>query len=393
MPPGSSDAAKTVMIVAGESSGDHHGALVLNALRHMDTSVRSVGVGGDELAGAGMQVLFHCRDIAVVGFGEVLFHMRYIVKAYLSLKREIKRSRPDLMLLIDYPEFNFQVARLAKKHHIPVLYYISPQLWAWRRGRAKKIARLVDKMAVIFPFEVSFYKEVGLDVQFVGHPLMDRDSGAAERHELLRTFNLHDSGPVIGLLPGSRDREINSLLPHMLGAAKKIKDHLPSAQFLLPAASWVDPETVRKMIAKSSVQVSVVKNEFYRVLAACDFVIVASGTATLQTALMGKPMVILYKVSPLTYLLGKMLIRVPCIGLANIVAGKKVFPELIQHEVTAERISQEVLGMLESRERLSRMQKELLDIKKVMGGKGASSAVAGIAYDMLFKNTEGLSSR
>lgn len=374
---------RKILIITGEASGDHHGALVVKALKDVAPSLHVYGIGGEELSKAGMNILCHSRDLSVMGVSEVFSRAPQILKAFRSVKKEIRQSPPALVLLIDYPEFNLRIATIARKHEVPVLYYISPQIWAWRKGRAKKISRIVDKMVVVFPFEVQLYEKEGLDVQFVGHPLLDQDIKLMDRSSALRLFNLKEDRPVIGLMPGSRQVEIDMLLPPMLDAVKLICREVPSAQFVLALASGINEGYVIKLVNQKTAKVNVVTNSFYQVLDICDLALVASGTATLETAIMEKPMVILYKVSSLTYLIGKMLIRVPCIGLANIVAGKEVVPELIQGDVTPERIAGEALTILKDHGRMETMKSELGNIKKALGEKGVSKRVAQLAYEMI----------
>jgi lipid-A-disaccharide synthase len=378
-----SPAKKNILVVTGETSGDHHGALVVRALKEIDRSVHVYGIGGEELSSAGMDILYHSRNLSVVGILEVFSRAFHILKAFSSIRKEFRRSPPALVLLIDYPDFNLRIAKIAKKHNVPVLYYISPQIWAWRRGRAKKISRIVDRMAVIFPFEAPLYEKVGLDVHFVGHPLLDQEVKLLARPQALKAFDLEEGRPIIGLLPGSRKGEIDRMFPPMLEAAELISRQVPSARFVLALAPGINAGSVENLVMQKKVPVKVVSNSFYQVLDICDLALVVSGTATLETALMGSPMVIIYKVSPLTYLIGRLLIRVDCIGLANIVAGKKVVPELIQGEVTPQKIAEEALNILNDPQRMETMKTELSFIKKALGEKGASQRVARMAYEMI----------
>lgn len=372
-----------MMIVTGETSGDHHGASVVAALKKIDPAVDVYGIGGDTLAREGTELISHSKDLAVVGILEVLANLGKIWNAYTNVKKTITERPPDLVLLIDYPDFNLHVAKFAKKHNVPVLYYISPQIWAWRQGRAKKIARMVDKMAVIFPFEVPFYKNVGMDVQFVGHPLKDLHLTLTDRSEARRQFGLETGGPIIGLLPGSRKGEVDRLLPVILDAAVLIKREIPNADFVLPLAPRLDMEAVETLIRSRNIPVRVVTDQFYQVVDLCDLALVASGTATLETAFMEKPMVILYHVSPITYMIGSMLVNVDCVGMANIVAGKRIVPELIQHHATPARIAAEALRILKDPERMRSITQELSKIKDRLGEPGAADRVAEMAYEMM----------
>jgi lipid-A-disaccharide synthase len=373
----------SIMIVTGEASGDHHGALLLQALKRRVPGLRCCGIGGDELRQAGMRLLYHNHALAVVGAIEVLAHAPHILRAFRALRREITTAPPDLIIFIDYPDFNLRMAAFASRRGVPVLYYISPQIWAWRQGRAKKIARIVDTMAVIFPFEVPFYKKVGANVHCVGHPLMDQPVALLSRTEALQRFGLKDTWPIIGLLPGSRAGEIKRLLPPMLGAAERIRTRYPDAQFIIPAAPGVSRERINAEADAVQAPVHVVSGNFQDAVNCCDIALVASGTATLQTALLGKPMIIVYRISPLTYLLGRMLIRVPYIGLVNIIAGSLVAPELIQHDATAGRIAEEALALLKDDGRRSKIQQQLAAVKQALGGPGASERVAELAAGML----------
>ncbi len=350
----------------------------------MKPDVQVTGIGGQELAAAGMELLYHVRDLSVVGLLEILPRAGNILAAYRLLKQRLSGpDKPDLLVLIDYPDFNLRIAAIAKKNNVPVLYYISPQIWAWRQGRAKKIARLVDTMAVIFPFEVQFYEKVGLDARFVGHPLLDHEMQVGDRQESIRHFGLSSARPVIGLLPGSRPGEIDRLLEPMLDAAVLVKQNFPDAGFVIPVAQGISRDHVQAMVQQRNLTATVVEGSFYKVLDVCDLVLVASGTATLQTALMGKPMIIIYKVSPVTYLVGRIMIRVPWIGLANIVAGSQVVPELIQHDASPPRIAAEACAILSDPGRMATMREGLSGIRAALGQPGGSQRVAEIIVEKL----------
>jgi len=382
------NSVKKVLLVTGEASGDLHGSHLVKHLKRLDPSLRIYGIGGEELRKAGMEILFHAQELSVVGIVEVCARLPQIVRAFQTLKREIVSSPPDLLILIDYPDFNLRIAAVARKHRVPVLYYISPQIWAWRQNRVKKIARLVDQMAVVFPFEAPFYEQHGVPVQFVGHPLMDREVPVMDTQALLQQFAMKSQWPIVGLLPGSRKSEIDRLLPVMLGAAVLIHKEFPQAQFIIPVASGIREEDIKERVKQHGLAVSIVKDQLHQALHICHLVLVASGTATLETALMKKPMIIMYRIALLTYLVGRLMINVPTIGLANIVAGKQIVPELIQGDASPQRIFQEAAALLKDAKRMTAMEQELTRVGELLGSRGASERVAGIAYDMINKKAE-----
>ena len=382
------NSVKKVLLVTGEASGDLHGSHLVKHLKRRDPSLRIYGIGGEELRKAGMEILFHAQELSVVGIVEVCARLPQIVRAFQTLKREIVSSPPDLLILIDYPDFNLRIAAVARKHRVPVLYYISPQIWAWRQNRVKKIARLVDQMAVVFPFEAPFYEQHGVPVQFVGHPLMDREVPVMDTQALLQQFAMKGQWPIVGLLPGSRKSEIDRLLPVMLGAAVLIHKEFPQAQFIIPVAPGIREEDIKERVKQHGLAVSIVKDQLHQALHICHLVLVASGTATLETALMKKPMIIMYRIALLTYLVGRLMIRVPTIGLANIVAGRQIVPELIQGDASPQRIFQEAASLLKDPQRMTAMEQELARVGELLGSRGASERVAGIAYDMINKKAE-----
>lgn len=379
---------KKVLLVTGEASGDVHGSCLVRSLKQLDPSLHIYGIGGDELHKAGMEILFHIRELSVVGIVEVWARLPQIIKAFRLLKQEIVNAPPDLLVLIDYPDFNLRIAAVAKKQGVPVLYYISPQIWAWRQKRVKKIARLVDQMAVVFPFEKTFYEQYGVPVQFVGHPLLDREVPPLDKQAILKQFAMNNQHPIVGLLPGSRTAEIDRLLPVMAQAAVLIQKEFPGAQFIMPIAAGFREADIRKQIERFGLRVTMVAHHLTEVLHICDLVLVASGTATLETALMGKPMIIMYRISLLTYLVGRLLIRVPHIGLANIVAGKQIVPELIQGAASPQRVSREAISLLKDPQRMMAMTQELGRVKELLGSAGASARVALIARNMLNNRDE-----
>jgi len=374
---------KRIMIVAGEASGDLHGGNLVQAMHKIDPEISFYGVGGRNLKEAGVELIADAADMAVVGLTEVVFKLGMILKVMAQLKASLKKDRPDLIILIDYPDFNLPLAKAAKKYGIKVFYYISPQVWAWRRGRIGKIKKIVDRMAVILPFEADLYREAGVDVTFVGHPLLDVVRTKYPRKEALRRFDLREEMTTVGILPGSRQSEVTRLLPVMLGAAEIIEKQIKDVQFVLPLADTLDIAFVSQIIAKHSVPVRLIPNEVYDVIGCTDIAMVASGTATLETALMETPMIIIYKVSALSYYVGKMVITVDHIGLVNIIAGKTVVPELIQFEASPENIAAGVMEILATKERMEGIKAELKKIRDMLGSHGAAERVARLAYDMI----------
>ncbi|MFW5635559.1 MAG: lipid-A-disaccharide synthase [Thermodesulfobacteriota bacterium] len=377
-----SDPRKTVMIVAGEASGDGHGAKLVRALKKRSGApIRFVGIGGRALQNAGMEVVVDASSLSVVGITEVFAKAGNILKGLSAARGVLKQCRPDLLILIDFPDFNLHLAGFAKKVGVPVLYYISPQVWAWRSGRVRTIARRVDHMAVILPFEQHFYQRHKVPVTFVGHPLMDRP------HQLPAADVNDPTEPVsvIGLLPGSRDGEVEKLLPEMLKAANLLQKRDPGLSFLISLSDSVNETRVRDILSRhrGTATVEILDQGVEAVFQRSDFVIAASGTVTLEAAIAGIPMVIIYKVSPASYRLGKALIRVDHISLVNLISGKRLVPELIQADASPMKIADTVEKMLSDTSGLKRIREELVMIRERLGGPGASDRVAQIALNLL----------
>ncbi len=366
-----------VLIVAGEESGDLHGASLVAELKRMNPSLEFVGIGGDRMASEGVAIGCHVRDLAVVGIVEVFSILPKLVHAYRWLMRQLRTAPPSVVVLIDYAEFNLFFAGRVKKFGIPVVFYISPQIWAWRQGRVRRIARNVDEMVVILPFEKDFYESHGVKASFVGHPLVDRleeKAPALEEHRDKEAF-------IIGWMPGSRNSEVDRLLPVMVESASLLRKRLSrDVMYLVPVAPGVLPGTVKDAFNQAGVPVEICKEDSHEAMRRCDLIVMASGTATLEAALLAIPAVIVYKVSFISYLLGRILIRVPWIGLANIVAGKEVYPELIQNDVTPERIVKTCLDLILQPGKLQEVRKELLGIREKLGTPGASKRTAEVIF-------------
>jgi lipid-A-disaccharide synthase len=377
------DNRKKVLIVTGESSGDLYAAQVVEAIASIAPQVQLYGIGGNEMERRGVNLLFSSSELAVVGLTEVIEKLGHIWKAWREMKRFIVDQKPHLAVLIDYPGFNLRLARVLKDNAVPVLYYVSPQVWAWHSGRIKKIAQWVSKMAVILPFEVPIYQQAGVDVEFVGHPLLDILDVDISRDEARRHLGVPPDALLIGLLPGSREREVKALLPPLLGAATILSRKFPSCRFMLPLASTVGRDLAQRFLAGSHLALEVVEGRTFEVMKAADLLLVVSGTATLEGAIAGVPMVIIYRLSRISYLIGRMLVKVKCIGLANIVVGKKVVPELIQNDVTPQRIAQEAEKILRDPETRDEIEAAFKTVKEKLGAKGASRRVAQIALHMM----------
>ncbi|OGP66805.1 MAG: lipid-A-disaccharide synthase [Deltaproteobacteria bacterium RBG_19FT_COMBO_43_11] len=376
--------APKVMIVAGEASGDLHGASLVGEMLKMNPALNFYGIGGSRMKEAGVELLANAAEIAVVGLTEVISKLGNFFKIIKRLKNSLDELKPILVILIDFPDFNLNiVARAAKKRKIKIFYYISPQVWAWRKGRIDQIKKLVDKMAVILPFEVDTYAAKGFTVDYVGHPLLDLVKTQFTKQEARQHFGLSGNKTTIGLLPGSRTAEIKRLLPEMMRAAQIISQKIPAAQYILPLADTLEEKVIAGIISGSGVTVKIVSGRTYDVIACCDLAIVTSGTATLETGLLGIPMVIIYRVSLVSALIGEIVINVKNIGLVNIVAGKTIVPELIQLNANGQRIAAEALAILLNEPKRLEIIKELAAVRARLGSPGAARRAAQIACDMI----------
>lgn len=369
-----------VLIVTGEASGDLHGANLALALKALDPSVTLVGVGGKAMKAAGVRMIQgfgHLDVIGVVG----LAGLWSLFKQLVAMRRLFRSERWDAVVFIDNPGVNLRYAFFAKAAGLPVIYYIAPQIWAWKPSRIKYIRARVDRVVVILPFEEEIYHRAGVACTFVGHPLLDAVASSYDRPGLRRQFHLSSEGRVVALLPGSRRAEVASLLPVLLDAAQRLRQDHPETQFILAKASTIPDALLQPILKESAVPVTVVKEQASEVMAVSDVVLVASGTATLQAAVVGTPMVLLYRTSRLVYTVGRLLIRVKWIGLVNLVAGRSVVPELIQHEATGERLYQEARRLLEDRAAYDKMKAELAAVKARLGEPGASRRAAQVVLD------------
>ena len=371
-----------IMIIAGEASGDLHGSKLVKSMRRQNKNLFFCGIGGNALRKEGVRILFEADKLSVVGLTEVFPKLLSILKGLTLAKRILKSLRPDLLILIDFPDFNLHIAKTAKKLNIPVLYYISPQIWAWRSGRVKKIKRRVDHVAVILPFEEKFYKEHDVPVTFVGHPLLDKTEVYATKEKRIEI----DDKPVIGIIPGSRDGEVIRHLPIMLDTANIIQQRINEAKFYISLAPTVEKKLVENILKKSKPikNVKILPGGIDKCLRNSVFAIAVSGTVTLETAIFGVPMLIIYKMSWLSYALARLLIKgVKYVGLVNLVAGKRLVPEMLQREANPEKIADKVLTMMKDKNKMSKLKKEFVGVRKALGKAGASDRVAEIAIRMI----------
>jgi len=369
-------------VVAGEASGDLHGARLVSELRRLVPGLVTFGLGGDELRAAGLQPVAHSSEVSVVGITEVLRVLPRIREVFASLLREVDRRRPDAAVLIDFPDFNLRLAKELERRGLRVIYYISPQVWAWRPGRVRTIAKLVDRMLVLFPFEVDFYRRHDVDVVHVGHPLVD------EVPELPRAWDRLDEGGApdgpfrVALLPGSRLSEVEALLPTMLEAVRRLATELPVTVHLIKAPT-VPREMLEEQVELSGLPVRIVAEERFAAIADSHLALCASGTATLEVGLLGTPMIVLYRLGFWTYTLARLLVRLPNIALVNLVLGKRVVPELIQGEANPERIAAEAERVLLDDHVRTEMLSGLAGLRAKLGEGGASGRAAREVAEIL----------
>ncbi len=365
-----------LFVVAGEASGDRHAAHLVAELLTQDSQLTFAGLGGAQMQAAGVTLLDDLTRHAVVGTVEVLRHLGTLRRLYRRACRALDTQRPDAVVLVDYPGFNLQFAREARRRGIPVIYYVSPQIWAWAAGRIHTIRRLVNLMLVLFQFEERLYRDAGVPVVWVGHPLLDTVRVTQSRVETLRQHGLPTDGPLIGMLPGSRDREVRELLPILAGAAERLAQTLPGARFVIMQAPGLSAKVYQNASAHRAAAFTLVPAWDDNLLATCDLVLVASGTATLECALLERPMVIVYRTNAITWWLGKRLVKLPYIGLVNVVAGRRLVPECLQHEATPGRIAEEAAQILQSDARRQAMLAGFREIRASLGSPGASRRAA-----------------
>jgi lipid-A-disaccharide synthase len=380
------EGAKKIIIIAGEASGDLHGSYLAKSIKMIDSRIEISGMGGRLMANAGVKLYYNIVDLAVIGFIEILKNLKKFKHIYRLMLEKIDIYKPDALILIDYPAFNLRIARQIKKRGIPIFYYISPQVWAWGKNRIKTISRVVDKMLVVFEFEKEFYNQHGIEVVFVGHPLLDIVKPCRQKDELYESFNLDKSKPIVGILPGSRENEIKRHLPIMLQAVQILKKDMENIQFIISKPPQISEILFNRLFKSYRLSATATTEKTYDLMNIADLVLVASGTATLESAILLTPMIIIYKVSFVTYLLIRRLIRIPYIGLVNVVAGKKIMPEFIQYQARAKNISRKAAELLKDKKALGQLKDKLTKVREKLGSPGASRRAAEIILSSLNKS-------
>jgi len=375
---------QNILIVAGEASGDLHASCLVKAIKDISPSINFFGLGGAALKKEGVHLYSNIVDLAVVGFSEVLRNLKKFIDIFNGLLKEVDKVRPDLAILVDYPGFNLRLAVELKKRNIPVIYYISPQVWAWGEKRIGTIKKVINRMLVVFKFEEGLYRNHNVPVSFVGHPLLDIVKPKVAKEQLYKEFGLDLNKPTFALLPGSREKEVKTLLPIMLDTARLIHKKLGNnIQFLILRSPAVKEAIFYDITKRYRIPAHLVSDRAYDGLSASDFALVASGTATLETAILGIPMAIVYKVSFLTWAYLKMKIRIPYIGLVNVVRGQKFVEEFIQYNASPKRIADYIAATFKDRQRLEQIKKDLARVTASLGEKGASLRAAQIIIDFL----------
>jgi lipid-A-disaccharide synthase len=378
----SANAVTTIMLSAGETSGDLHGGTLCRALRDLEPGLGLVGMGGPRMAAAGMEVVADPTSHAVVGTSEAVGRLPGLYRAYRLLVRRLREAPPRALVVIDFPEFNMRLARQARRAGVPVIYFIPPQVWAWRRGRVRLIARLASRVLAVFPFEPPLYQAAGVAVEFVGHPLLDVLPVGLDRADARKALAVAPDHTLVGLFPGSRREEVARLLPAMLDAARRLADtsEATAPRFLLGLAPSADRALVDGLVAAARAAggpaVEVLAQRTYDVMAAADAILIASGTATLEAALLGAPMVVCYRVSRFTEVISRLLIRIPWISLPNIVAGRAVVPELLQDDATGERLAAEVRRLLAEPGVAAAQRAAFADLRGRLGEPGVGRRAA-----------------
>jgi lipid-A-disaccharide synthase len=369
---------RRIMISCGEASGDLYAGALVSALREIDSDIDVFGFGGAKLAAAGAELVGNYAGFSVTGLVEAASVLARSRRMLAALGEAARVRKPDVFVAIDFPDFNFQLLPVMHALGVPIVYYVSPQLWAWRAGRMATIKRYVSRMLVIFPFEQAIYEKAAVPVEFVGHPLVDLATPAVPRDEWMARHHLDPARPLVALLPGSRPNEVRRILPTLARAVPLIAARVPDVQFVVARAPSLEDRLFVPLTAprKQAAPVAIVTNATDEVLDAANVVVTASGTATVQTALHGRPMVIVYRLAALTYGIGRMVVRVPAYGMVNLVAGRRIVPELIQRDLTPQRVAAETVSLLADDDRATEMTRDLADVRAALGGTGASRRAA-----------------
>jgi lipid-A-disaccharide synthase len=364
------------LLSCGEPSGDLYAGALTRELRAIGSDIKVVGLGGPAFAAAGGELIADYRGLAVTGLSEAIAKLPKSQRTMSRLLAAVRNDRPDALIVVDFPDFNLRLAARVKPLGVPVVYYISPQIWAWRAGRLKTIRRVADRMLVIFPFEETLYRKAGVPVEFVGHPLVELAVPSVRRSEFLSRLGLVPDAPTIAVLPGSRPNEVRRILPDLVGAAGRIRAQVPNAQFVIARAPMLRDDLFSAVGDRGLAPRVIVEGETDNVLAAADVAVTASGTATVQAALHDTPMVVVYRVSPLTYRLGRRLVKLDTFAMVNLIAGERIVPELIQDGLTPEAVADHAVALLTDRGRADRMRAGLAIVRERLGGRGASRRAA-----------------
>lgn len=377
---------KKILIVAGEASGDLHAAGLIKELTKVDSEIEIFGIGGSKMEKSGVELIYDLNRFSLMGFSEVLKRINFFRRMMKTLVSCAEQRSPDLAILVDYPGFNLRIAEKLRKRNIPILYYISPQIWAWGGGRLKKIKRVVDRILVLFPFEEKIYQDAGVDVEFIGHPLLDLVRPTLTREEYRRRMNLGKNDILLGLLPGSRPQELEQILPTMLQTSVLLEKSLKNLRVAVSLASTVNQDLLQSIVNRLKLEARVEKDLTYDLMHWADLLLVTSGTATLESAIAGTPLLILYKTSFLNWVLARSLIRISHIGLVNVVAGRKIVPEFIQYQAKPELIAAEAIDILNDKKKYEEIKTGLNKVKHRLGDRGAYKKAAAIVAQMLRNN-------
>ncbi len=373
-----------LMVVAGEASGDKHAANLVKAIRSLDSNRHwdVFGAGGEEMRAAGVHTLVDARDLSIMGIVEVAMALGKFLDAFRKLRAAARDRRPHMIVLVDWPEFNLRLARRLKRDGHRIVYYISPQVWAWRSGRVSSIKRDVERMLVILPFERDFYANAGVNVDYVGHPLLDSVTVTSSREAFCRRYGLAPGQAIVAILPGSRQSELKFIIPPMYAAVRRIIETRPEIQFVLPLASTVSAEEV-EAISEVPATLRILSDETYNAIGAADVTVAASGTATLETAIIGTPLIVVYRASALNWRLLYPLVRTKFVGMPNLIAGRSIVPELLQEDLNPDRLAVEITSLLDDPDRRAQQRADLCEVREKLGTEHASHRAAAKIAELL----------